>query len=79
VFTVVCFALYIPTILAVIKPIDSEAAGKEKSEEDNSGKIDFNVDFNAPDQSEKPDAEVEQSDLTLKPAKTKHKPGKKKK
>ena len=79
VFTVVCFALYIPTILAVIKPIDSEAAGNKKSEEDNSGKIDFNVDFNAPDQSEKPDAEVEQSALTLKPAKTKHKPGKKKK
>ncbi|MCC7528468.1 MAG: hypothetical protein IT342_08100 [Candidatus Melainabacteria bacterium] len=79
VLTVVCLVLYVPTMLAVIKPIDKEAAGNKKDVEDKSGQIDFNVDFNAADQSERPDDQVEKSGTILKAAKTKHKPKKKKK
>ncbi len=77
VFTMVCFALYIPTILSVIRPIEKETADSKK-EESSSENIDFNVDFNAPDPSEESDFKADSS-TSLKPAKAKHKSRKKKK
>ncbi len=77
VFTMVCFALYIPTILSVIRPIERETADSKK-EESSSENIDFNVDFNASDPSEESDVKVDSS-TSLKPAKTKHKSRKKNK
>lgn len=50
--TIVCFVLYIPTILAVIKPPNTDANQSNidsNVEESGADKIDFNVDFNAPD------------------------------
>lgn len=80
VFTIVCLVLYIPTIIQVIKPIDKGSTDNKKNEEEsNSEKIDFNVDFNAQDPSEEPDANLAKADETIKPGKTKHKSRKKKK
>lgn len=52
--TLICFGLYIPTILAIIKPpvqASKEDAGKASA--DDGEKINFDVDFNAPDSGEK--------------------------
>lgn len=78
VFTMVCFALYIPTILAVIKPAETEAVD-EKNKESSAEKIDFNVDFNTKDASEESHDKVDQPDSTVKPDRTKHKSRKKRK
>ncbi len=84
----VCLALYIPTILAIFKPIDKEAASaknKKKVAEaemgSDSDKIDFNVDFNAPDQKDEPDAELKIDGLQVptRPEKAKNKPKRKRK
>jgi hypothetical protein len=86
VFTMVCLVLYIPTILQVFKPIDKEATdvkGKSnaQAEDENSEKIDFNVDFNAPDQSQDSDTseKIDSSEATIKPGKIKNKSRRKKK
>jgi|GEM_PF-5204945 len=51
--TLVCFGLYIPTILAIIKPPSNDAQNNQAktTTDDDSGsdKVNFNVDFNAPD------------------------------
>ncbi len=86
VLTMVCLVLYIPTILAVFKPIDKEALDaknkKKVSEaETDSEKIDFNVDFNAPDTDSEADAgsKTDGSKITARPEKSKSKPKRKRK
>lgn len=85
-FTIVCLVLYIPTILAVIRPIEKEPADKpekNREEEANSEKIDFNVDFSVDADSSNPsdpaDANRDQADSVLKQGKTKQKSRKKRK
>jgi hypothetical protein len=94
VLTMICLVLYIPTILAVIKPVDKEAAdqkGKKRpaEENDNSDKIDFNVDFNvdseddsnAKNPPDEPDTsrKIGNTEMAAKPEKAKSKSRKKRK
>lgn len=61
--TIICFGLYIPTILAVVKPpadASKEGAAETSTEEgQGSEKINFNVDFNAPDPGENTGSKIE--------------------
>ena len=86
VLTLVCLVLYVPTILAVFRPIDKEALeAKNKKKvpavEADSEKIDFNVDFNALDSKDEADAglKTDGSKITTRPEKSKSKPKRKRK
>ncbi len=83
VFTMVCFGLYIPTILAIVKPIDKDAANPKKvhQADENSEKIDFNVDFNSPESDQVPDTGMtaDNSETAEKPLKLKNKSRRKRK
>lgn len=85
VLTIVCLVLYIPTIFAVIKPIDKDAADaktRKKVEEadSDSEKIDFNVDFNVPERNEANSSfGADGSKISTRPEKSKSKPKRKRK
>ncbi len=74
--TLVCLALYVPTMMAVVK------AGEKKPEsapkDDGAEKIDFNVDFNAPVDGEE-DEESANTEAKGKPGKAKNKSKRKRK
>ncbi|MBA3856460.1 MAG: hypothetical protein C0507_06065 [Cyanobacteria bacterium PR.3.49] len=54
--TLVCLVLYVPTLLAIFKPIETKKTAKEETEETSGAeKINFDVDFNVPE----PDSELQ--------------------
>lgn len=71
--TLVCFGLYIPTILAVIKPPSppGQNSGEEKLSE--AEKIDFNADFNDPDGQLSESVKLKSADPAKSKAKSKKK------
>lgn len=46
--TLVCLGLYIPTLLAIFKPIENDQKPQEKQEDSGAEKINFDVDFSSP-------------------------------
>ena len=79
--TLVCLVLYIPTLLAIFKPIEKTPKAPKTETEDNSGadKINFDVDFNAPSPEDETQTEQSANNDASKSAKSKSKARRKKK